>query len=106
MTKRLQLGEKLHAILKENGYQDNVYFQSPTTVQMSYPCIRYSRQNIPAKYADDIRYIEKDHYTLTVIDPNPDSQIPDILLKSFRMISLDRPYIADNLNHFVLTLYF
>lgn len=106
MTKRLQLGEKLHQILKENNYPDNVYFQSPTTVQMKYPCIRYSREDIPAWYADDIRYIEKDKWTLIVIDPNPDSLIPKILLKSFSMISYGKPYTAENLNHYPLTLYF
>lgn len=106
MTRRLQLSDELHELLRENGYPENVYFQSPATVKMSYPCIRYSRSDIPAKYADNIRYMKKDKYQLTVIDPNPDSEIPDILLKHFSMINFDRPYTADNLNHFVLTLYY
>lgn len=106
MIKRLQLSEKLHDILRANDYPENVYYQPPGTVRMEYPCIRYKRENIPAQYADDIRYISKDKYTLIVIDPDPDSQIPDILLKSFSMISSDREYTAENLNHFVLTLYF
>lgn len=106
MSNRLRLSEKLHDILRENGYPENVYFQPPSTVQMSYPCIRYKMENKPSWYADDIRYIEKDRYTLIVIDPDPDSRIPDILLKSFKLISFDREYIAENLNHFSLTLYF
>lgn len=106
MIRRLQLSEELHSLLKENGYQDNVYYQPPETVLMSYPCIRYNRSNISAKYADDIRYMSKDQYTLIVIDSNPDSKIPDILLNHFAMINFDRSYSAENLNHFVLTLFY
>lgn len=106
MTRRLQLSDKLHQILKDHDYSDHVYFQPPSTTMMEYPCIRYTRTDIPAHYADNIRYVEKDRYLLTVIDPNPDSMIPDILLHSFEMINFDRAYAADNLNHFVLTLYF
>lgn len=103
---RLALSERLHNLLKANDYPDNVYFQPPSTVQMDYPCIRYIRDDIHTKYADDIRYFNKDRYTLIVIDPNPDSQIPDLLLSNFPMIGFDRQYSADNLNHFVLSLYF
>lgn len=106
MIRRLQLSDELHDLLKEHGYPDNVYFQSPSTVQMEYPCIRYVRVKANATYADNLRYIEKDQYTLIVIDPNPDSQIPDILLHRFKLISEDRSYTSDNLNHFVLTLYY
>lgn len=106
MTRRLQLSEKLHDILRVNEYPENVYYQPPATIQMKYPCIRYIRSDISVQYADDIRYRTCDRYTLIVIDPDPDSQIPDILLNSFRYISFDRQYTADNLNHFVLNLYF
>lgn len=106
MIRRLRLSDELHALLKENGYPENVYFQSPSTVQMSYPCIRYSRDEANSSYADNIRYIEKDKYTLIVIDPDPDSQIPDILLHHFSLISSGKLYTAENLNHFPLTLYY
>lgn len=106
MIRRLQLSEELHSLLKKNGYSENIYYQPPETVSMSYPCIRYNRTNIPAQYADNIRYITKDRYMITVIDPDPDSRIPDILLKHFDMISFEQQYTSENLNHFVLSLYY
>ena len=106
MIRSMQLSDEIHSLLKENDYPDNVYYQPPSSVSIEYPCIRYSRSDIDGHYADDIRYISKDRYTLIVIDPNPDSQIPDILLKHFRMIKFDRQYTAENLNHFVLSLYY
>lgn len=106
MIKRLQLSDELHDLLRENKYPENVYYQAPSTVMMDYPCIRYNRSDIRTQYADNKAYIQKDQYTLIVIDPDPDSQIPEILLDHFPLISFDRQYPADNLNHFVLTLYY
>lgn len=105
MSKRLDLSNKLHALLQKNDLPDNVYFQPPSTVQMKYPCIRYELGDISARYADDIRYTDHEQYTLIVIDPNPDSEIPGLLLQNFRLISFSRRYTAENLNHFVLNLY-
>lgn len=106
MIKRLQLSEELHKLLSKNDYPENVYYQPPPTVSMDYPCIRYTRSDIHTQYADNRIYMQKDQYTLIVIDPDPDSQIPEILLDHFPLISFDRQYPADNLNHFVLTLYY
>lgn len=106
MIRRLQLSDELHSLLKDNGYPENVYYQPPSTVLMEYPCIRYHREDILDKHADNTRYLSTDRYTLIVIDPDPDSQIPDILLNHFDKIRFDRPYTVENLNHFVLTLYF
>ena len=106
MTRRAQLSEELHSLLQKNEFEENVYFQPPSSVQMKYPCIRYERGDIFTRHADDMLYMYHDRYTVTVIDPNPDSPIPDILLKHFRLIKIDRRYTADNLNHTVLTLYY
>lgn len=106
MIKRLQLSEKLHAFFREHGYPENVYFQSPATVQMKYPCIRYSRDDIYTLAADNIGYLGMDRYTIIVIDPNPDSEIPNLLLKEFPYARFDRQYTADNLHHFSLSIYF
>lgn len=106
MTKRLQFSDKIHALLKDNGYEENVYFQPPPTVSMKYPCVRYTRGSVEARYADDIRYLHKDRYELIVIDPNPDSEIPDLILDNFRYSRLDRRYTTDNLNHTSITVYF
>lgn len=102
MASRLQLHEELCSILGSR----NVYFQPPETLEMDYPCIRYSRSGIDRKHANDGGYISTNRYELTVIDYDPDSDIPDKILTHFPRCRFDRAYIADNLNHFVLTLYF
>lgn len=106
MIKRLELSEELHKLFKDHNIPDNIYYQPPSTVMMDYPCVRYKREDIDSEYADNIKYMKKDKYILTVIDPDPDSLIPDILLNHFNYISFNTQYSADNLNHFVLTLFY
>lgn len=81
------------------------YYSPPASIFMEYPCIRYELSGIPVRRADNIPYIGYKRYTLTVIDEDPDSEIPNHLL-TLPFCSFDRPYVADGLNHFVFTLYF
>jgi hypothetical protein len=83
----------------------NVYFQPPSTVTMSYPCIVYARSNIDTKFADNSPYVRKKRYMVTVIDKNPDSLVPD-KVGNLPMCIFDRNYTADNLNHDVFNIYF
>lgn len=99
---RFDLQNELELII----HSRNVYFQPPENFKMSYPCVVYSFDGLDARHADDYLYNRCNKYTLQVIDKNPESPIPDILLKHFRMCSFDRHYIADNLNHYNLTLYY
>lgn len=84
---------------------DNVYFQPPATVQMEYPCIVYKRDDIDAKFADNISYSRTQRYLVTHISKAPDSdaleQIGSLPLCRFR-----RYFVANNLNHDVFELYF
>lgn len=98
---RLDLHEELCKILGSRF----VYFQAPESVKMSYPCIRYSKDKADLTYADDSRYLKQNRYTITIIDKNPDSEIPD-RLEELQYCSHDRNYVADNLNHFVYELYY
>lgn len=102
MASRLELHEELCAILETN----RVYFQPPASVQMKYPCIRYSKGRPDLKRANDKIYKNTNRYEITVIDYDPDSEIPDKILNHFQMCSWDRAYTSDNLNHTVLTLYY
>ena len=102
MEHRLRLHEELCAILETN----RVYFQPPASVQMKYPCIRYSKAAPDIKRANDRIYKNTSRYEVTVIDSDPDSGIPDKVFNHFPMCSWDRAYTADNLNHTVLTLYY
>lgn len=101
MGNRIELQRKLACALGSSY----VYFQPPETIKMNYPCIVYRLARDYVNYADDIRYKEKNRYEVTVIDKNPDSTIPDNI-KKFRYCAFDRTYTADNLNHFVFTLYY
>lgn len=101
MVRRLQLHEILCEILGSR----NVYYQPPATVKMQYPAIVYNRESNDTLFADDHPYHWTRRYRITVIDPNPDSEIPDEIAK-LPLCTLDRPYTADNLNHFPLNLYF
>lgn len=102
MANRLDLHQELCDILGST----NVYFQPPASLSMKYPCIRYSLARIDVLHADDSNYKNVKQYTVTVIDRNPDSETPEKILNHFKMCSFDRGYPADNLNHFVLTLYY
>lgn len=101
MGQRLGLHEQLVSALGTR----NVYFQPPSTLRMTYPCIIYSLYSIDTKFADDMIYQGKKSYLVTIVDPNPDSTVIDKLL-SFPLSSFDRHYVADNLNHDVFIIYF
>jgi len=102
MATRLMLHSELCVILGS----DKVYYQPPSTVKMSYPCIIYFVATDKPKYADNAIYNNLKRYTITVVDRNPDSAIPDNLRNALRYCTFDRTYVADNLNHFVFSIYY
>lgn len=101
MDRRLNLQEILVNILGSN----NVYFQPPETIKLSYPCIIYERNNIDQKYADNRTYINRVRYSITLITRSPESDLVKSILE-LPYCSYDRYYAADTLNHDVFTLYF
>lgn len=102
MERRLELHEKLCEVLGSRY----VYFQPPESVHLHYPCIIYSLSDVNQIYADDITYLHKNRYMVTIVDEDPDSAIHEDVMEAFKLCSFDRAYTSDNLNHFVLTLYF
>ena len=72
---------------------------------MDYPAIRYSLGNMEKIIADNRTYIKLKSYEVTVIDKNPDSDIPDKMLE-LPYCRFGRSYVADNLNHWTFTLYY
>lgn len=101
MGSRLEFQTLLEGLLGS----DSVYFQPPPTIQMVYPCILYQRSRVRTTHADNGPYSLRKEYTVTVIDANPDSSIPD-KLANLSTASHDRHFKADNLNHDVFTIYF
>ena len=96
---------ELQGILTELLGSNQVYFQPPPTVQMAYPCIVYRRDYQLSRFADDTPYKHDKRYLVTVIDRNPDSDIPDKIAELPKCI-FDRFYTADDLNHDVFKLFF
>ena len=101
MANRLEL----HSLLKELLESDNVYYMPPEGIKMHYDAIRYTKQNIVKDYASDGVYAMKDMYELTVIAKLPDHPVIKKLLR-LPYCSFSRHYVADNLYHDVLTIYY
>jgi len=101
MAQRLNLQTLLEDLLDS----ENVYFQPPPGFLMAYPCIVYNRSNIRTKFADNMPYMHRKQYTLTVIDGDPDSAIPD-KIAALPASLFDRHFTSENLNHDVFNILF
>lgn len=83
----------------------NVYFQPPSQLQMEYPAIVYNREREVRRFAGNKPYSRVWGYSLTVIAPDPESELLD-KVAALPYCSFDRHYVADNLNHDVFTIFF
>lgn len=101
MADRVELQNLLEELL-ESEY---VYYQTPESSKMSYPAIRYSKKTIMSTYANNMKYSMRDCYEVIVIAKLPDHPVIRRLLE-LPYCSYDRHYVADNLNHDVLTIYY
>ncbi len=101
MGLRLDLQTELETTLGSG----NVYFQPPPNIQMVYPCIVYRLANINSDHADNQPYLISDQYSVTVIDRNPDSDIPAKIAK-MRSSSFAQRFTKDGLNHTIFNIYF
>jgi hypothetical protein len=99
MGQRLQL----HQLLET--FTEHVYFQPPTNIVMEYPCIVYRRDFADTKFADDKPYDHRLRYQITIIDRDPDSEIP-AKVAAMQMSLFNRFFTVDNLNHDVYNVYF
>ena len=93
------------SVLEELLGSRNVYCQPPESVKMQLDAIRYSKKTIDIKYANNAKYSMMDCYEVIVIAKRPDHPVIKKLL-ALPYSSWDRHYVADNLNHDVLTIYF
>ena len=107
MNRRILLHNMLCNVLgcPTTGKDCRVYFQPPTSAEMKYPAIVYSRNRINNTYADDGVFLSNRQYTIIVIDKNPDSNIVTEVSK-IKSIQHNTSYTCDNLNHDVFNLAF
>ncbi len=99
MAPRLELQSLLERLT------ERVYFQPPTNISLVYPCILYQLDGDRTERANNKLYSRTKRYQVTVIDRNPDSELPDKVIE-LPLCEFDRFYTADNLNHTVFTLFF
>lgn len=101
MSRRLELQALLNDILGSS----NVYFQPPSTLKMSYPCIVYELMGYEIDHANNKKFIVRQHWKITCISKNPEDPVPNEIMK-LPFSSFDRSYTMDNLNHSILLLHF
>ena len=95
----------LHSLLVDILGSRNVYFQPPEGFKMSYPCIVYERERIESEHANNKPYIHNKRYSVTIIDKDPESPIPD-MIASLAKCQHERHFVSDNLHHDVFTRYY
>lgn len=100
--RRLAFDAEIRALLNTT----NTYFEPPADVRMNYDCVVYSRGSIDNVRADDLHYVRRSRYMVTVISTNPDNDWPQKLLDHFPYSRYDRHYNADHLSHDVLMIYY
>lgn len=100
-NRREQFGQLLRTILGS----EEVYFQRPESKKMDYPAIVYELSDIPNLYANDGVYLSGRQYSVTIIDKDPDSIFVGMIAE-LPTSSFDRHFRADNLNHWVFTIFY
>ena len=101
MGSRLELQAKLEELLGS----ENVYYQPPSSMQMNYDAIVYSRSRIDNTFASNTVYSQAKAYTVTTICNKPDQEIVDKVSR-LPMCRFERHFISDGLHHDVFTLYY
>lgn len=101
MASRLELQSKLEELLGNR----NVYHNSPESIKMNYPAIKYKKTKIDVKRSNNTLYTKTNCYELIVMDLNSDNPVIEKLLE-LPYCTYDRHYTANGLHHDVLTLYY
>jgi hypothetical protein len=95
---------ELQSVLENLVAPAKVYYQPPSSMQ--FPCLKYERA-LPSEvaFADNVKYALLKGYTITIIDRNPDSLLPD-LVEGLRHCEFVRSFETEGLHHFVYQLFF
>lgn len=99
------MGQRLDLQTLLETFCNHVYFQPPVNIRIEYPCIIYKRDFAATRYADNNPYNGTIRYLVTVIDKNPDSDIPK-KVAAMPLSLFNRFYTAESLNHDVFHVYF
>lgn len=95
----------LQGLLEFLAGHQNVYFQPPSGHQMVYPAVVYERDGRVNEFADNAPYATKKRYQVTIIERNPDSDVPD-KVAALPMSTFVRYFATEGLHHDIYSLYF
>lgn len=97
----------LHNLLKFLAGHDNVYFVEPSNASpnMKYPAVVYERDGRVNQFADNAPYATKKRYQVTIIDEDPDSEVPD-KIAALPLCTFVRYFATEGLAHDIYSLYF
>lgn len=98
--------ENLHQILTDILGSKYVYYQPPESIKLHYPCIVYTKKQPDVKRANNSIYGFTNGYDLTFITKDPDSDIPEKLLKALPMSRMNPQFVTDGLYHNSITVYY
>ena len=96
---------ELQQILKAIPGIEEAYFQPPEGQALKFPCIVYSLDEIDVTHADNQPYLLHEKYEATVIDSDPDSDIPKVVARMPKC-RMTRRFVSNNRNHTVFNLFF
>lgn len=95
----------LHKILCALSPGMQVYYQPPEGFKLSYPCIVYKLSNKSTRFANDMPYGWTNFYELTYISRTPDEDVLD-QIGMLKGCKFDRPFIIDNLYHYIYEIHY
>ena len=98
--RRLKLQEAFEEILGTSA----AYFEPPESIRLKYPCIVYERSSGKTEFANNLPYKFDYRYTVTAMDLDPSSRIPEKLAR-LQCCTFDRGFVSDGLQHWVFTIY-
>lgn len=82
-----------------------VYGVGPDNVTMTYPAVRYEKDDEDVKYADNQPYDITDAYLVTVIEEDPNTPIAK-LVRTLPLCSFNRYFVAGQHHHTVYKIFF
>lgn len=98
--------EQLRDILQEIMGSNPVYFQPPENLKMTYPCIRFERNDALSRHADNIAYFKAKRYSVTLITKNADNDYYIDKILDLPMCNFEREFRTDGLVHELFNIYF
>lgn len=101
MARWEQLRDKLEDCLSVKAW-----FQPPSDVFLEYPVCVFEFSRHVIRHADNRTYLIGKQYTITIMDADPESTLPDKLVENFPTVRFDRSFAVEGINHYVYTLYF